>query len=203
MTDEPHVPEQPLSAVTRNPFLRRNIERRNTGRSQRMGGALIAVAVAIVMFIGLTVWYTDGANIHILRMGHTHTTVAELGETAAVHALATRCHDTYPQLAKSSSAYWAALDEIDLTAPDAGIQQADLLTRVLALESDSADALVGLMRLDLAGVPTLIKEQERASLFDAIERFAPETPGVEALRKAAGFVPEINEALDTPRPDDY
>ena len=203
MSDEPRVPEQPLSAVTRNPFLRRNIERRTTGRSQRMGGALLAVAVAIVMFIGLTVWYTDGANIHILRTNHTRTTVAELGETAAVHALAARCLETYPQLARSSSAYWAALNEIDLTASDAGIQQADLLTRVLALESDSADALVGLLRLDLAGVPTLIREQEHGPLFDAIERFAPETPGVEALREAAGFVPEINEELDTPRPDEY
>jgi len=203
MSDEPRVPEQPLSAVTRNPFLRRNIERRNTGKSQRMGGALIAVAVAIVMFIGLTVWYTDGANIHILRMNTTLTTVAELGETAAVHALAARCHETYPQLAKSSAAYWEELEEIDLTAPDAAIQQADLFTRVLALESDSAFAVVGLLRLDLAGVPTLIQEQERAALFDAVVRFAPGTPGIDALRRAAGFVPEINEALDTPRPDDY
>jgi len=203
MSDEPPVPEQPLSSVTRNPFLRRTIERRNTGKPQRMGGVLLAVAVALVMLIGLTIWYTDGSNIHLLRMNTTLTTVAELGETAAVHTLAARCHETYPQLAKSSDAYWAELKEIDLTAPDAAIQQADLFTRVLALESDSAFAIVGLLRLDLAGVPTLIHEQERAALFDSVERFAPKTPGMEELRRAAGFVPEINEALDTPRPDDY
>jgi|GEM_PF-4479745 len=203
MTEDQKDPDKPLSEVSQNPFLRRHIERRAERRPQKTGGVLLSVAVAIVMFIGLTVWYTDVSNVHVLRKNPSLSEVRVLTETDAVHRLALRCHDAYPQLAKSASSYWAELEEVDLTAPDAGIRQADLFTKLLALDSNSPSALVGLLRLDLSGIPTLVKEEERAGLIDALDRFAPETAGLEALRAAAGFVPEINDSLDTPRVDDY
>jgi hypothetical protein len=152
------------------------------------------VAVAIVIFMGLVVWYASNP---------TMVSAQALGDSEVVHQLALRCSVSYPQLAKPVSDYWEELERVDPTETGAGLRQADLFTRILALNGDDPNAIAGLLALELGGVPTLIEASERERLLVALQRFSPDSVQIERLRTAAGAPPEINQSLDRPIPADY
>jgi len=141
-----------------------------------MGGALLALVVAVVIFIGLVIWYT-------VHPGEIEA--EQLSGLEAVHQLATACHDRHPQLAGTPAGYLEKASALASAGEPPWRELLGLYCKTLAVDPDSGAAVVGWVeaaahRADLADpAPGQLQE-----LLAAVERLAPDTAGLDRARAA-------------------
>ncbi|MFH1466266.1 MAG: hypothetical protein ABIO70_17915 [Pseudomonadota bacterium] len=161
-------------------------------RTLGMGGALLAMVVAVVIFIGIVLWYTvNPAEIEPAR----------LSDLEVVHRLATACHERYPQGALAAEAHLAEalprLERARFAPADPDLQGVEvLLCKALAVEPGCPEALLGWAELaalrGLRGEDDSIELQRAAALLEALRRFAPDTRDLTVVER------ELARALRSP-----
>ncbi len=145
-----------------------------------MGGALLAMVVATVIFIGLVIWYAvNPGEIEPVR----------LSELEQVHALSQDCHRRHPQLARTPQEYLAealpALERARFDPAFEGYEQLeDVFCRCLALDADEPLAVLGWVEINalraLRQGSVDPEALDRAwGLLLAVHRLEPGTEGLE------------------------
>jgi hypothetical protein len=175
------------------------VKRRNKLRPRPvgMGGALLALVVAVVVFIGLVLWYTVNPSDRQPR------TLAELD---AVHAVSTACGQRHPQLARGPEDYLSeALPLLERARFEIGFDDwdhlQDLFCRSLALDADRREAVFGWA--EVQGLATIAdpenpRELDAAwELMLAVHRLDPDTEGLRSLAAVLHKARSDAKALDT------
>ena len=148
-------------------------------RPAGMGGALLAMVVAVVIFIGLVIWYAvNPGEIEPER----------LSDLESVHQLAAECHQRHPQLARQAADYLdEALPRLERARFEAGFDGHDaleeLFCRAVAVEPDNPQAVAGWIEVHalraLRQEGADIEALDRAwVLLLGLHRLEPDTPGL-------------------------
>jgi hypothetical protein len=162
-----------------------------------MGSALLALVVAVVIFIGLVLWYT------VNPAGIAPKTLSDL---EPVHDLASECHQRHPQLARSADHYLdQALPMLERARFEGGFDQweplEDLFCRALAMDPDNTLAVLGWVELTALGAltePARAADQDRAwALLLAVHRLQPEAEGLPRVGAVLHKARSRSKALDT------
>lgn len=162
-----------------------------------MGSALMALVVAVVIFIGMVLWYTvNPAGI----------TPESLSDLEPVHELAGECHQRHPQLARGAQDYLQqALPLLERARFDPGFDQweplEELFCKTLAKDPDSTHAVLGWVELNaLAALaePPRPGDLDRAwALLLAVHRLRPEAEGLPRVGAVLHKARSRSKALDT------
>ncbi len=141
-------------------------------RSPGVGGALVVMAVFVVIFIGLAVWVGAGGFV----MGD-----ARPADHEAVHAVVERLADRWPQVPGPPERYlsesWAA------QVGGKPTEAARRLGMAVALDPGQDEALLRLVILDARGAGAgLLLPGERAAILSAFDEVAPDAPLLPAAK---------------------
>jgi hypothetical protein len=175
------------------------VQRRNLLRPRPvgMGSALLALVVAVVIFIGIVLWYTVVPAVIEPR---------RLSDVEAVHALAAECHARHPQLARGPEDYLAtALPMLERARFDSGFTAWDelegLFCRTLAVQPDSGAAVLGWVETAALGSlaePPRDADLDRAwTLLLAVHRLDPEREELSRVGAVLHKARSGPKALDT------
>jgi hypothetical protein len=175
------------------------VQRRNKLRPRPlgMGSALLALVVAVVIFIGLVLWYTvNPAGIE----------PRVLSDLEPVHSLATECHERHPQIARGAQVYLGqALPMLERARFEPGFDEwaplEELFCRALAVDPDSEVAVLGWVELTALGIlaePPRRGDPDRAwSLLLAVHRLRPQAEGLPRVGAVLHRARSRANALDT------
>ncbi len=175
------------------------VQRRNKLRPRPVGmaGALLALVVAVVIFIGLVLWYTVNPADYQPKT---------LAAYEPVHDLAAQCHDRYPQGARGAEDHLAlALPMLERARFDTSFHEWDeleaLFCRALAVDAESLPAVLGWAELTALGAlasPPRSGDLERAwALLLAAHRFQPQASGLARVGAVLHKARSRSNTLDT------
>lgn len=175
------------------------VQRRNKLRPRPvgMGGALLALVVAVVIFIGLVLWYS------VNPADYRPSTLAAY---EPVHELSVECHLRHPQLARGASVYLdQALPMLERARFEPSFTDWDelegLFCRALAVDPNSQVAVLGWAELTALGAlatPPRSGDLDRAlALILAVHRFEPQAVGLERVGAVLNKARSRSNTLDT------